>query len=159
VRVELGKAYLAEHTYSEAIEQGMLALQSLPGYAEAALLVAEAENERGNAPAAIAVLADLLADDPYHLSILLKLGEILLEHGHPQDAIVAFRRVLRFDPKQATAWLRLAQTYRSLNDVELTEASRQRAIEAGMDAKEVNRSVGPPVKHHYRHESPARSMA
>lgn len=132
-RVELGSLCLSEGLVDEAVAQGRLALEALPGYGEAALLVADAELERGDFAAAVGVLVDLLADDPYHLDALLRLGEILLENGRTEDAMIALWRVLRFDPNSAVGWMRLGDAYMAANAVADAVGCWHRAIEAGLD--------------------------
>jgi tetratricopeptide (TPR) repeat protein len=134
-RIELGELYLSDGLVDDAVEQGRAALEALPGYAEAALLVADGELERGDPDAAIEVLADLLYDDPYNLEALLKLGEMLQASGRDADAIFAFRRVLRFDPGLATAWLRLGEASFSNGEVDDAINCWRRALEAGLDGE------------------------
>lgn len=132
-RVELGALYLADGLVDEAIEQGWAAFEALPGYADAALLIADAEMERSNAGAAVEILADLLADDPYNLDALVRLGESLLATGRESDAIFAFRRVLRFDPEMALGWRRLGEAYMAAGSIDDAAACWRRAIEVGID--------------------------
>src|SRR5690606_22611187 len=93
------------------VEQGRAALEILPGYADAARLVADAERGAGRHGSAIAVLAELLEEDAYHLPSILYLGQLLLHEGRYADAGIAFRRVLRLDPYSAEAWQSLSRAY------------------------------------------------
>jgi cellulose synthase operon protein C len=133
VRVELGNLCLDQGAYAEAAEHGRAALDALPGYAEAAVLVAEAEQAQGRSSEAISVLADLLADDPYHLHALHRLGEILLAAGRALDAAVAFRRILRFDAGSAGAWASLGDCLDAADDAESAVGCWRRALATGLD--------------------------
>ncbi|MQA89761.1 MAG: tetratricopeptide repeat protein [Gemmatimonas sp.] len=106
-RVELGALLLGEGDFDAAADHARATLEALPGYSEAALLLANAEHARGESDAGVDVLVELLEMDLYHLPALHRLGEILLESGNAADAATAFRRVLRFDPGSGQAWLRL----------------------------------------------------
>jgi tetratricopeptide (TPR) repeat protein len=128
-RVELGDLCLAQQEYDEAIDHARAALDALPGYTEAALIVAEAERARGQPDAAVTVLADLLADDPYHFPALLRLGEILLAEGRLPDARQAILRVLRFEPESARAWI-------ALGDLAAGEGQRRHAVKCWRNALE-----------------------
>jgi tetratricopeptide (TPR) repeat protein len=108
-RVQLGWLGLEEGGWAEAAEHASSALEALPGYGDAALLLAEAERRRGRMAAAVGALVDLLEEDAYDLRALFRLGEVLLEADRPADAVTAFRRVLRFDPASARGWLRLGE--------------------------------------------------
>ncbi len=147
VRIELGGLYLADGLVAEAIEQGRAALEALPGYAEAAILVADGELERGDPDAAVDALADLLHDDPFHLDALLKLGETLQWSGREADAIFAFRRVLRYDPTLAIAWLRLGDTWLASGERDEAIACWRRALEVGLD-DETARAVEEEIARH-----------
>jgi tetratricopeptide (TPR) repeat protein len=57
----------------------------------------------GKGTLALELLIALLERDPYHFDALLALGETLLAVGRKADAVLAFRRVLRFDPDHAGA--------------------------------------------------------
>jgi predicted TPR repeat methyltransferase len=52
---------------------------------------------------AIAIVVDMLTVDPYHLDGLVKLGELLGEAGRPDQAALAYKRVLHFDPGHQAA--------------------------------------------------------
>jgi cellulose synthase operon protein C len=103
VRVDLGTLFLDQGLIGEAIAHARTALDALPGYADAVMLLAEAELRRGDSSAAVSALADLLTEDPYHLPVLVRLGEVLLACGRPADATIAARRALRFDPQSVGA--------------------------------------------------------
>ncbi len=135
VRVELGRLCLDEKAYAEAAEHGRQALESLPGYAEAAVLVAEAERAAGRPHEAIDALAELLADDPYHLHALHQLGTILLEADRPEDAGVAFRRTVRFDPASSAAWEGLGNALAAMGDLQGAADCWRRAERLASDAE------------------------
>ena len=102
-RARLGRFLLAEGREDDAAEQAHLALEIFPGYAAAALLLAEVEARRGNPASAVTLLVGLLEEDAYHLEALERLGDVLLTSGRVTDAQNAYRRLLRFDPDSAAA--------------------------------------------------------
>ena len=130
-RLELGALLLAEHRLAEAAEQGREALAILPGYAEAARLVADAEVAAGRLDAAVAVLVELLEDDSYHLPSLLYLGRILLDAGRVADARVALRRVMRLNPDAGDAWIELGRSYQMEGRTKEAAACRAQATALG----------------------------
>jgi len=73
------------------------------------MALAEIEWEAGRRSEAIHVLVDLLTADPYLLSALTRLGRMLEENGKREEAIVAYTRVLRFQPGDADASAGLAR--------------------------------------------------
>ena len=85
-------------------------------YAEAVSLLAEARGAPAGldpapgAPARLrAVAVDLVEDDAGALTLL---GQILVEQGHPSEAVGALRRAAALDPANAPARLTLVQAYR-----------------------------------------------
>jgi len=51
----------------------------------------------------VALLVELLSEDPYEFDALVLLGRSLLDDGRPGQALEAFDRVLRFVPDHAEA--------------------------------------------------------
>ena len=97
-RVMLGRILAATNRVEDAAAEFRIALDYLPSHGEAAFALADLERNAGRIKNAIAVIVDLLSVDPYHLEALVKLGKLLVETGRPDQAQLAFRRVLRFDP-------------------------------------------------------------
>jgi len=57
----------------------------------------------GRRAESIHALVDLLTADPYHLDALGRLGSALEQTGQREEALVAFTRVLRFQPDEPRA--------------------------------------------------------
>ncbi|HSM35302.1 MAG TPA: tetratricopeptide repeat protein [Longimicrobiales bacterium] len=94
----LGRA-LASLGHDDAAGDALsAALVALPTYADAALSLAALRRRGGDPDAAVATLAEFLLADPYHFGALQRLGEYLAHDGRAEDAAVAFRRILAFDP-------------------------------------------------------------
>jgi tetratricopeptide (TPR) repeat protein len=102
-RFELARL-LADSGDGPAAEAELLAaLEAVPTYVGAALELSRVRRRAGRARAALDPMVELLYRDPYNLEALMELGETLLELERPDDAAVAFERVLRFDPANALA--------------------------------------------------------
>jgi tetratricopeptide (TPR) repeat protein len=99
----LGRALASLGHDEAAVDTLGAALAALPTYADAALSLAALRRRAGDADAAIATLAEFLLADPYHFGVLHRLGDYLAADGRIDDAAVAFRRILTFDPGNARA--------------------------------------------------------
>jgi tetratricopeptide (TPR) repeat protein len=97
-RTGLGRILLMAGRFDDAAAEFRSALEMIPSYGEAAFALVELEQGRGNLPAALSVLVDLLTVDPYHLDALIRLGEVLEQARRPKEAAKAYERVLHFDP-------------------------------------------------------------
>jgi tetratricopeptide (TPR) repeat protein len=102
-RVALARVMAAAGRYEEAESQYRDALAVIPSLGEAAFGLSEIERARGNVRSAILVLVDFLEVDPYNLNGLVRLGDTLWLAGRQDEAAVAYRRVLNFDPAHAEA--------------------------------------------------------
>jgi tetratricopeptide (TPR) repeat protein len=110
-RVMLGRILAAANKRAAAAAEFQAALDFLPSHGEAAFALADLERSQGNVRTAIGVLADLLTVDPYHLDALIKLGELLTDSGRGDQAVMAYERVLRFDPGHEIANMMLAELH------------------------------------------------
>lgn len=99
----------------EAREHYLQALDLLPSYGEAALALADLEWDAGQVAASIHVLVDLLTADPYHLDALVRLGHVLEDSDQREEAIVAYSRVLRFQPTSEAARAGLSRMRATVN--------------------------------------------
>jgi cytochrome c-type biogenesis protein CcmH/NrfG len=79
------------------------ALEVLPTFTPASLALASLVQRTESAAAAVNILVDILATDPYELEALAVLGRVLLDDGRTPEALEALERVLRFDPEHRTA--------------------------------------------------------
>ncbi len=144
-RLELGALLLAERDFAGAAEQGRAALGILPGYAEAARLVADAEVAAGRPEAAISILVELLEEDSYHLPSLLFLGRILLDTRRVADARVALRRVMRLDSESAEAWSELSRSYEMEGRSKEAAACRAQAAALAESRSTGQRAMSGPI--------------
>ncbi|MGQ0647107.1 MAG: tetratricopeptide repeat protein [Gemmatimonadaceae bacterium] len=103
VHVELADLLAASGDYVEAERELEAAVASDPRSDVATLALARLRRERGQPDQTVALLADFLSLDPYHLEALAALGESLFLVGRRQDAQFAFARLRRFDPEHVAA--------------------------------------------------------
>ncbi|HEX6315111.1 MAG TPA: tetratricopeptide repeat protein [Gemmatimonadaceae bacterium] len=102
-RLELASLYLAHGATEDAEAELVAALGELPTSVEAALQLAALRRALRRAPDTIELLVTVLQRDPWNLDALASLGESLFLSGRPDDARLAFARVLRFDPDHVAA--------------------------------------------------------
>lgn len=102
-RVALARLMASTGRWDEAESQYRGALRVIPSLGDAAFGLSEIERARGNMTGAIHVLVDFLAIDPYNLPGLVRLGDMLWIAGRQDEAAVAYRRVLNFDPAHEEA--------------------------------------------------------
>jgi cellulose synthase operon protein C len=102
-RAALGRLLAAEDRTDEALLEFRAALDEIPSYADAAFGLADVEVMRGNIREAINVIVDFLTADPYSFQGLVRLGDLLFAGGYEEQAGVAYRRVLHFDPGHEAA--------------------------------------------------------
>ena len=74
---------------------------------EAQFGLASAWHGRGNLYAAESGYERVLQLDPEHVKACLKLGELKLERGYPEDAIRYFGKALKLNPHKADLRFRL----------------------------------------------------
>jgi len=79
------------------------ALEVLPTFTPPALGLASLVQRTESAAAAVNILVDVLATDPYELDALAALGRVLLDDGRTPEALEALERVLRFDSEHRAA--------------------------------------------------------
>jgi tetratricopeptide (TPR) repeat protein len=92
-----GRLHEQDEEWRQAQEAYEQALDALPTFAEASLALADLLRRTGAVRLAIVRLADMLEQDPYDLDALLLLGRALLDDKRNEEALEAFRRVLKFD--------------------------------------------------------------
>jgi tetratricopeptide (TPR) repeat protein len=103
VRYDLAQLLLQRGGFAEAEKELLAALDAVPTYADATLALAALHRVQKRQPAALTLLIEFLERDPYSFDGLVALGELLVEMGRPDDAAIAFQRVLRFDPAHVGA--------------------------------------------------------
>lgn len=97
-RVMLGRILAAAGRTDDAAAEFRAALDFLPSHGEAAFALADLERANGRIKEALNIIVDMLSVDPYHLDGLVKLGELLVGAGKKDQAALAYKRVLHFDP-------------------------------------------------------------
>ncbi|HVS17069.1 MAG TPA: tetratricopeptide repeat protein, partial [Planctomycetota bacterium] len=103
VRYQLARVLMERRQWKDAEIELLAALDAVPTYGEATLLLVTLLRNQGRPEDALPLLVELLQRDPYHFDALSALGETLLIDGNKEDATRAFERVLRFDPRHAGA--------------------------------------------------------
>jgi predicted Zn-dependent protease len=95
-------------------EEALRALDSASGEAPGTVSRAAIENKRGVAlvglarrDEALAAFCAALEADEQHAPALVNLGNLLLEDGHPEDAVDYYEAALRADPHYALAYQNL----------------------------------------------------
>jgi tetratricopeptide (TPR) repeat protein len=100
---ELGQLEEERQDLMEARSCYERALEVLPTFTLAALGLASLVQRTESAAAAVNILVDVLATDPYELDALAALGRVLLDDGRTPEALEALERVLRFDREHRAA--------------------------------------------------------
>lgn len=103
VRYQLARVLMERRLWHDAELELHAALDAVPTYAEATLLLVTLLRNQGLPEQALPLLVELLQRDRYHFDGLIALGEALLDMGRKPDAMIAFSRVLRFDPRHVGA--------------------------------------------------------
>jgi tetratricopeptide (TPR) repeat protein len=124
------------------VEHATAALGILPGYAEAAMVLAEGMLTLGRTEQALATLVDQLEYDSRNLPAILRLGEILQDTSRPTEARVAFRRVLRVDPGSEKAWIQLADSFAVVG----RDAEANSCLARAVAIREVSQSLDHPAE-------------
>jgi superkiller protein 3 len=105
--VELGRLEEGRENWVGAKVAYQRALDLLPTYMEAALALADLVRRVESAAAAVGILVDILAAEPFDLDALLLLGKCLVDDARPERAVEAFERILRFQPDHSAALFHL----------------------------------------------------
>lgn len=103
VRFDLARLLTQREAWKEAEAELVAALDAVPTYTEATLELAALRRRTGRPGDAIGILVELLQREAYNFDALIALGETLIEMSRMNDAAMAFRRVLAFDPDNAGA--------------------------------------------------------
>ncbi|HEX5071203.1 MAG TPA: tetratricopeptide repeat protein [Vicinamibacterales bacterium] len=101
--VALAKLSLNGGRFAEAARYAQAAIDSVPGLAEAYLLLAQAQVVAGNASAAEAPIRLLTTAFPDSPAVQAELGRLLMAKGDKAGATSAFARALKKDALQPTA--------------------------------------------------------
>ena len=133
--VEPDSPYLALATAEDALGNRVQAVRALEsfwrngGYDPATLKkLAEWYVEADRIGDAIDVLQDVNLVDPLDADLHGTLGDLLMAHGRPGEALVEYRVLLELDPHdKASAWYRLARANHALGN---GDESREQLLEA-----------------------------
>ena len=135
--VDDGSAWLVKVRAHDELGDAEAALQALGeyrrrgGYAPAALMqLAGRLGEAGSDAEAIAVLEDVIQVAPLQEDLHAGLGDLLLEAGRADQALVEYRALAAMNPHdQASVHFRLAQAWHALEDLDLTREHVLHALE------------------------------
>ncbi len=133
--MEFGRILIEEGAYNEAEGEIRQALELMPTYADANLVLAELLNRQGRSRETINLLAAFLETEPYNLEALVLLGEALLAEGRRRDAEQALVQVLRFDPQRSSALFRLGELTAESGRYREALGYWRRLIEAAPDSE------------------------
>lgn len=127
----LGTEYLYRGNPAEAAMHFGLAHDHAPWMAAAAVNLARANVLLGKHEAALAALAELLADDPNNADALMIRCQALIKAGKPADARQVLERLLAIEPNNTIVLNYCAETYMGL-------AEKDRGIELFKKSLELN---------------------
>jgi tetratricopeptide (TPR) repeat protein len=130
----LGLALLSDARINEAEPELKLARQMRPDSAEPLICLAECAREKGDINSAYTLLYDALGLDPGSLMALRDLGELHMSQRRFEDAAEIWNRILRDNPGDKLAHLKLAQVLEKLGKHEDARKHEQRYKE--LDARE-----------------------
>jgi len=102
--VELGKIFMADHNYAEAIARYEQAIVLVPDYSEAWYRLGIAHAHLGNYEAEIASYDQALMLNPQDASVWNSRGYALFESGHSAAAIADFDRAIALNPHNDKFW-------------------------------------------------------
>ena len=140
-RVELGGLLLQRGRLAQAAAVCQEALEILPGYSEAALVLAQAERLRGRVEEAVAVLVEILSGDAFDVPALVQLGAALLDAGRAVDARRALQRALRLDPASLSGHLQLGRVAEAEGFTREALDSWRRVVSLGEGSAEAQEAV------------------
>jgi len=121
---------LLERDADRAAEQAQEILNVIAGHPSALLILGAAHRRAGRAPAALAVLEPLAAEQPHSAAVHLELGVARAEAGCGRQAIAALRRALQLQPASADGWRLLADYLDAEGDSAAADEARGRYIKA-----------------------------
>ena len=101
-----------------------------PGYDEARLTLARMQYDAGNAQAALATLADLLARAPHHLRGLSLKATVLVQLRGMEEADATFRTLHEHHPDDSRGWMNHAFLLKTVGRRDEAIAGYRRAIAA-----------------------------
>jgi len=119
-----------------ALAQAEEILKSIPGHAQALLILAIARRLTGDASGAVALLTHLVRADRHNAELHFQLGLALADQGQTHFAKAALRTAVELRPQLAEAWQRLS----ALLALEGDEAAAQDAV-----AQHIRASLSDPL--------------
>src|SRR5579863_74672 len=123
-------ARLLERDPALAAEQAGEILKAAPGHPPALLVLAIAQRLRGDAAAAHALLAPLVAAQPRWAAARYEYGAALGALGRGDEAVAELRRAVELNPDLPNAWRALADHLGAVGDDAGAEAARARFLKA-----------------------------
>ncbi len=83
----------------------------------------------GHLDLAAAAYEQIMSADKEHVPAMTLLAQVYLSQQRPQEAISALKRALSLDETWAAAHQGLAQAYKQVGEVALSEDHRERALQ------------------------------
>ena len=92
------------------------------------------QNAEGAPMQGIALLREVLTEDPEHPGANYWLGEFSVMSGQWEKAAPRFETVLRGEPSNSAVALKLSQVYLQLNEIEKAKSTLQRFLDLNPDS-------------------------
>ena len=102
-RISLGRLLARAGDDTGAIRELETVLVAAPNHDAAVVELVGPYRRTGRSRSALPRIVALIRRDVYHFAALIALGEILIDLARERDAMMAFERVLRFDPNHSEA--------------------------------------------------------
>ncbi|MEO8579610.1 MAG: tetratricopeptide repeat protein [Gemmatimonadales bacterium] len=102
-RISLGRLLARAGDDTGAIRELETVLVAAPNHDAAVVELVGPYRRTGRSRSALPRIVALIRRDVYHFAALIALGEILIDLARERDAMMAFERVLRFDPNHFEA--------------------------------------------------------
>jgi tetratricopeptide (TPR) repeat protein len=141
VHLRLAGVLTIQSRYAEALDHFQVALQCWPHHPGGLFGVAYCQRWLGNSEAACGTLDALLAQDANHAAGLLLRGQLALDLGHHDEALVWLRRAEALNPKVPDLTQTLSQCLGVLGKPDESARYRQEAEQLHAKQERLERTV------------------
>lgn len=125
-RLLLAHCLLAEAHLGEAEPELLACRQMRPDTPEPLLGLATCAQERGDNAKALTLLGQAYELDPGSVAVLIELGNLQLQNGRADLALPWFEQILRLEPDNRQAHLKMAQVLRQLGKADAAKEHERR---------------------------------